>query len=78
MLSKQSIRGEIQILANGEPIGKEEIIALSETWNENQEIFFRKMLKQGGRFKIKDIHFSIKVQEQLRDSRGGISAPLKS
>ena len=78
MLSKQSIRSEVQVLANGEPISKEELIAMSETWSENQEVFFRKMLKQGGKFKINNVSFHITTVEKLRDQKGDISLPLKS
>ena len=78
MLSKQTIRGNVQILANGEIISKEELILMSETWTENQENFFRKMLKQGGKFKIGNVRFVIDAPEKLRDSKGDISLPIKS
>ena len=77
MLTKQAIRGAIQISANGESISKDEIISLSEGWSEREENFFRKMLKQGGVFKIKDTRFNIIVPELLRDNKGELSIPLK-
>ena len=54
-LKKQSIRANQTIYLNGnkEPSTKEEIIKLSEEWSENQTKFFKKMLKQGGEFKVK-------------------------
>ena len=52
MLSKQTLRRGVVIESEGELLTKEEIISLSEQWNERQEMFFRKMLKQGGKFSI--------------------------
>ena len=51
-LKKQSIRGLEDILLNDQPTTKEELIALSETWSENEELTVRKVLKQGGKCKI--------------------------
>ena len=65
-LSKQSIRKGMHIIANGDIISKEELILISENWSETQENFFRKMLKQGGHFKLKGIKFEIELE---RDSR---------
>ena len=53
MLSKQSIRGKVEIYHEGEKLTKDAIIRLSEEWTEVQQNFFRKMLKQGGKFSIK-------------------------
>ena len=36
-LKKQSIRSNMHITANGEPISKEELIIMSELWSEKQE-----------------------------------------
>ena len=58
-LSKQSIRKGMHITANGDKISKEELILISESWSETQENFFRKMLKQGGHFKIKGVKYEI-------------------
>jgi len=65
-LSKQSIRKGMHIIANGDIISKEELILISENWSETQESFFRKMLKQGGHFRLKGIKFEIELE---RDSR---------
>ena len=54
-LKKQSIRSNQLITENGEPVSKEELITRSEEWSEIQENFFRKMLKQGGIFKVAGI-----------------------
>ena len=58
-LKKQSIRSNQQITENGEPVSKEELILRSEKWSEIQENFFRKMLKQGGTFKVAGIKYDI-------------------
>ena len=65
-LKKQSIRANQTIYLNGnkEPSTKEEIIKLSEEWNENQTKFFKKMLKQGGEFKVKGNKFRVTVAER--------------
>jgi hypothetical protein len=70
MLSKQSIRGKVEIYHNGQKLTKDDIIELSKEWTEVQENFFRKMLKQGGKFSIKGYKFHIKPEEQLLTSRG--------
>ena len=64
-LKKQSIRTKHHILANGNSISKEELILISENWSEIQENFFRKMLKQGGKFKVAGIKYEIKIEERI-------------
>jgi hypothetical protein len=63
-LKKQSIRTGMDILVNEDRISKEELIIISESWDERQERFFRKMLKQGGEFKIKGIKYKISLKER--------------
>lgn len=58
-LSKQSIRKGMHITANGAEISKDELILISEEWTEVQENFFRKMLKQGGHFRLKGVKYEI-------------------
>lgn len=70
MLSKQSIRGKVEIYHEGKKLTKDDIIKLSESWTEVQENFFRKMLKQGGKFSIKGYKFHIVPEEQTLTSRG--------
>ena len=65
-LKKQSIRKHMTILVNGDNISKEELILISESWSDKQESFFRKMLKQGGKFKINGVKYEINIE---RDSR---------
>lgn len=64
-LKKQSIRGLEKIQLNGEPTTKEELIALSEHWSENEELTVRKVLKQGGKCKIGNDVISVKREDPL-------------
>ena len=72
MLTKQSIRSNVRILVNGESVTKDQLITISEGWNENQEQFFRKMLQQGGIFTLKGVSYKIVSPEPTRDSKGEI------
>lgn len=70
-LKKQTIRSNQTITENGEVLSKEELIARSEEWNEVQENFFKKMLKQGGEFKIAGIKYRVALDERIDlDSNG--------
>jgi hypothetical protein len=69
-LSPQSIRNNVKITWNGEPISKQEIIDMSTLWNEKQIMFFKKMVKQGGTFKVDSNKFKITVTEPILTSRG--------
>ena len=42
-LTPQSIRNNVKITWNGEPISKQEIIDMSALWNEKQIVYFKKM-----------------------------------
>jgi len=64
-LKKQSIRSKHHITVEGKIISKEELITRSEEWNEIQENFFRKMLKQGGKFKVAGIKYEIEIDERI-------------
>tara|TARA_B100000989_G_scaffold294905_1_gene274874 strand:- start:6821 stop:7081 length:261 start_codon:yes stop_codon:yes gene_type:complete len=71
MLSKQSIRKEHTIFLNEVQMTKEEIIEISRDFTEYEEVRFRKMLKQGGKFTIQGNEFEIKRKEyKFRNSRG--------
>jgi len=64
-LKKQSIRKNMHVLADGEPITKDELLKRSETWSESQENMFRKCLKQGVvKFKIKGVDYKITIDEK--------------
>jgi hypothetical protein len=65
-LKKQSIRQGVHVLVNGVHATKEELITLSETWTEKKEVFFRKMLQQGGNFKMDGKEFVVKIRENLQ------------
>ena len=75
-LSKQSIRKGMSITVNGDKISKEELILISESWSETQENFFRKMLKQGGRFSVNGVKFDITVPELIYNNKGEIEGTL--
>jgi len=65
-LNKQAIRKHHKIFANGKVISKEELIVMSQLWTEEQEEFFRKMLKQGAfRFKLNNVQFQIQKNEKI-------------
>ncbi len=70
-LKKQSIRKNMLILVNGHNISKEELILISESWSETQERFFRKMLKQGGSFKLNKVKYEVKLIKDLRTRSDG-------
>jgi len=75
-LKKQSIRSNQLITENGEPVSKEELITRSEEWSKIQESFFRKMLKQGGSFKVAGIKYNVSLVERNDlDSNG--NKPVK-
>ena len=65
-LKKQSIRQGVYVLIDGVNASKEELITLSETWTEKKEVFFRKMLQQGGNFKMDGKDFIVKIRENLQ------------
>jgi len=76
MLNKQSIRGNKKIYIDKKCVeDKDVIIELSKEWSEKQEIFFRKMLQQGGEFTLKGVDYLILVSEPLRNSKGELDAP---
>ena len=77
-LSKQSIRKGTIILVDGEQIPKEELIMISELWDDRQENFFRKMMKQGGKFSINKVPFEITIEQdgKLRSDGTREKAPI--
>jgi hypothetical protein len=77
MITKQAIRRGVTIICNGEQLNKEEVIDLGKNWTEKEENFFRKMLKQGGRFVFQGNKFEISVPENLYNSKGEIEATLQ-
>jgi poly-D-alanine transfer protein DltD len=78
MLSKQSIRKEHTIFLNDVQMTKEEILEIAKDFSEKEEQHFRKMLKQGGKLKIKNNVFNIKKYEyEQRNSKGEIDSPAR-
>lgn len=76
MITKQAIRRGVTIECNGRTLTKEEVIVLGENWTENQETFFRKMLRQGGNFTLLGNKFRIKVPELIYNSKGDVETSL--
>ena len=78
MLSKQSIRKEHTIFLNNVQMTKEEIIEISKNFSEKEELHFRKMLKQGGKLKIKNLEFEIqRTENKYRNSKGEYESAAK-
>jgi len=69
-LKPQSIRKGMQIWVDSKPIEKADLLKLSESWTESQENFFKKMLKQGGQFKIQGKEFRTTPPKQILNSAG--------
>jgi hypothetical protein len=69
-LKPQSIRNNVKITCNGDPISKQEIIDMSVVWSDKQITFFKKMLKQGGTAKINNTKFKIIIDDPILTSRG--------
>lgn len=70
-LKGQSIRNGVTINVNGVKAEKKLVIELSESWEESQEKFFKKMLQQGGKCKVNGNSFEIILKERTDiDSRG--------
>ena len=75
-LTKQAIRSGVNIFTLGEKLDKDTIIYKSEKWSDKQILFFRKMLKQGGRFSIKGEKFYITVPEQVYNQKGELEGVM--
>ena len=69
-LKPQSIRKGMTILLDSQIIEKQDLLKLSEDWTEQQENFFKKMLKQGGEFKIQGKQFRTIPPNQILTSKG--------
>jgi len=69
-LKPQAIRKGMQIWVDKKPIEKQDLLKLSEDWTESQENFFKKMLKQGGEFKIQGREFKTIPPNKILTSKG--------
>ena len=76
-ISKQSIRRGVTIISRNKILTKDEVINLSEKWDEKEINLFKKMLKQGGRFSINGLKFYITVPENIYNSKGDVEATLQ-
>ena len=70
MIKPQSIRKGIIVKFDGQVVDKPTVIAASESWSTNHEALFKKLLKQGGSFKINGILVSVTPEEKIFNSRG--------
>ena len=69
-ISPQSIRKGITIKFDNVEVDKATIIKASEEWKESHEILFKKLLKQGGSFKINGVLVEVKPTDKMLTSRG--------
>ena len=69
-LKPQSIRKDTRVYLNEELAEKVTIIELSESWSEKEEKLFRKMLQQGGKFKLQGNSFRIVKEQKMVNSKG--------
>ena len=76
-ITKQSIRRGVTISDKTKNLTKDEIITLSEKWTEKEINLFKKMLKQGGRFSINGVKFSITVPELIYNNKGEVEGILQ-
>lgn len=77
-ISKQSIRTGVSIFNAGEKLDKDAVIYKSEKWSDKEVLFFKKMLKQGGRFSIKGEKFYITVPEQIYNNKGEVEGVIQN
>jgi hypothetical protein len=70
MISPQSIRKGITIKFDGIIVDKQTVLKASEEWKESHETLFKKLLKQGGSFKINGVVVSIMPEEKTFNSKG--------
>ena len=77
-ISKQSIRTGVSIYQSGEKLDKDKVISMSEKWSDKDITFFKKMLKQGGRFSINGTKFYITIPEQIYNQKGEIEGVMRN
>jgi len=76
-LSKQSLRKGVHVIVDDKLATKEELIEMSESWSEKREVFFRKMLQQGGKFKFDGTQFEIKIRERILNTLGEVDGGIE-
>lgn len=58
-IKSQSIRSGVVVLFDNKIVDKQTVITASETWSPNHETLFKKLLQQGGSFKVNGIKVEI-------------------
>jgi hypothetical protein len=58
-IKSQSIRSGVVVLFDNKIVDKQTVITASETWSPNHETLFKKLLQQGGSFKINGIKVEV-------------------
>jgi hypothetical protein len=76
MISPQSIRKGVVIKFDGIVVDKATIIKASEDWKINHETLFKKLLKQGGSFRINGILVEVKPLDKALNSKGEMTINL--
>ena len=76
MISPQSIRKGITIKFDGIEVDKQTVIKAREEWKESHETLFKKLLKQGGSFKINGVLVEVKPLEKALNSKGELTINL--
>ena len=76
MITPQSIRKGITIKFDGIVVDKPTILKASEEWSTNHEALFKKLLKQGGSFKINGVLVEVKPEEKTFNSKGELTVNL--
>jgi translation elongation factor P/translation initiation factor 5A len=76
MISAQSIRKGIIIKFDGVEVDKSTVLKASESWKESHETLFKKLLKQGGSFKINGVLVEVKPLEKALNSKGELTINL--
>ncbi len=76
-LKPQSIRSGVKIYIEKKQVSKDEVLLISEGWNERQENFFKKMLQQGGTFTLKGLNYHIIPKFQIVNSKGEKDGGIK-
>ena len=69
-ISPQSIRKGTIILFDGKIVEKPEVLEASKTWSPQHETMFKKLLKQGGSFKVKGVTIQVIPPDQILTSKG--------
>ena len=69
-IKSQSIRSGVIIKFDNKIVDKQTVITASETWSPNHETLFKKLLQQGGSFKINGIKVEVTTAEKVVNSQG--------